>query len=612
MSKSNIEQINQHFQNPLFYVESKKEIQEDIMRDLEINETNPAQGQGQPETQQEPVKPMHHYLYKPKTVFGKKVAHQMTQYYTDNVPYLKETQKLIKKITKKDDSVNIGPEYYETILSFYDEIKNDNGFKERYQYFDWEFLERFNRSAFALQISSVYHICSPVISLLIPFFVLLIPFFIIKMKGLHISFQEYVAILKMLVGNHAIGKLFCELHKVKMEEKAYIIISAAFYVFSIYQNIMTCIRFHSNMKKIHAFLADFKKYIAHTEEASMDYLELSSDLTTYSPFNEKVRENTTRLSLFKKKLDQIAPFSLISMQSIQQWGQTLECFYQLYDDADLHGSFVWSFGFHGYMDLLSGLKENVDSGAVEFAEFYKTKSEDEKSRKAISKSEAKANVSRFVELYYPPFVDKKPICNDVCFKKNIVLTGPNASGKTTILKSCLLNILFSQQVGCGFYKGASLVPYQHIHCYLNIPDTSGRDSLFQAEARRCKLILDAIDESETKDRHFCVFDELYSGTNPEEAVLSGNAFMKYLGKNKKVDCLLTTHFFDLCKSLEKAKTFKNFLMKTEQIPKGVASKQSLIYTYKMEKGISKVKGGVQVLTDMNYPREIIEESKKSA
>ena len=79
-----------------------------------------------------------------------------------------------------------------------------------------------------------------------------------------------------------------------------------------------------------------------------------------------------------------------------------------------------------------------------------------------------------------------------------MITGPNASGKTTILKTTLFNIILSQQVGFGFYSSATINPYKYIHCYLNIPDTSGRDSLFQAEARRCKEILDSVKNS--KDR----------------------------------------------------------------------------------------------------------------
>ena len=54
----------------------------------------------------------------------------------------------------------------------------------------------------------------------------------------------------------------------------------------------------------------------------------------------------------------------------------------------------------------------------------------------------------------------------------MIITGPNASGKTTILKSSLINILFSQQFGCGFYDSAKIKPFNNIHCYLNIPDTS--------------------------------------------------------------------------------------------------------------------------------------------
>ena len=33
------------------------------------------------------------------------------------------------------------------------------------------------------------------------------------------------------------------------------------------------------------------------------------------------------------------------------------------------------------------------------------------------------------------------------------------------------------------------------------------------------------------------------------------------------------------------------------------------YTYKLEKGISDIKGGIKVLKDLNYPNEIIENTK---
>ena len=77
-----------------------------------------------------------------------------------------------------------------------------------------------------------------------------IKFFIIQIKGLRLSFSEYYAIIKIILANHSIGKLLMNFHEVKMEQKVYILLSVAFYFFSIYQNILTCLNFKNNMIKI--------------------------------------------------------------------------------------------------------------------------------------------------------------------------------------------------------------------------------------------------------------------------------------------------------------------------------------------------------------------------
>jgi hypothetical protein len=35
----------------------------------------------------------------------------------------------------------------------------------------------------------------------------------------------------------------------------------------------------------------------------------------------------------------------------------------------------------------------------------------------------------------------------------------------------------------------------------------------------------------------------------------------------------------------------------------------LHYTYQIKKGISKIKGGLKILSDMNYPKEILDNTK---
>ena len=193
-----------------------------------------------------------------------------------------------------------------------------------------------------------------------------------------------------------------------------------------------------------------------------------------------------------------------------------------------------------------------------------------------------------------------------------MITGPNAAGKTTILKSSLINVITSQQFGCGCYSSAVIKPYSRIHCYLNIPDTIGRDSLLQAEARRCKEIIDEINSTKDEETHLCIFDEIYSGTNPEEAISSANAVMNYLANKPNVTTILTTHYIDLCKKLEANENIINCCMKIKLLKETKISsskeentRKDFEYTYLLIKGISEVKGGIKVLIDMKYPEEIL-------
>ena len=211
--------------------------------------------------------------------------------------------------------------------------------------------------------------------------------------------------------------------------------------------------------------------------------------------------------------------------------------------------------------------------------------------KKINSSTFKESKTYIKSSYYLANINDKPIKNNIKINKNIIITGPNASGKTTLLKSILLNIIMSQQIGLGCYKRANIHLYNHFHSYLNIPDTSGRDSLFQAEARRCKDILQHIEDN-IKDRHFCIFDELYSGTNPNDAVLCAEIYLKGLFQFKCVDFMLTTHYIQLCEQLD---TYvHNFKMSV------IEKKDKIDYLYKIEKGISYVHGGKQILKDLNY------------
>lgn len=568
-----VEQVNDHFKPPILYNKDKVELKENIATDLELVKTIDSSSN-----------PIYSFYLNTDNDVSKKVTEQIVKYYTTDITYLKDNQKLIKEYTPIPNKYS----NYSNIIDIWNEIKLDSGFREKYYYVDWEILEFLNKSQIFLQFISVYNLFSPIFSLMMPIFILIIPFFIIRLRGLNLSINEYTEVLKVIAQSNAIGKIFTtNFSEITTQEKLYIFISAGFYLFSIYQNIMVCFKFHSNMQKIHDHFIKINNYLDKTILSMENFLSFSKDLESHSEFNSNVRNKMDILKNIKDKLSGISEYSICNLYKFNEIGNIFKYFYELHTDVTYNEAILYSLGFNGYIDCIEGLKQNITDKKINFATF--------------SKAGSKKNT--FKKSYYACLSNdgSKPVKNTIKLKKNLIITGPNASGKTTILKSTLINIIFTQQFGCGFYESAKLTPFHHIHCYLNIPDTSGRDSLFQAEARRCKEILDCISNNHN-ETHFCVFDELYSGTNPEEAESSATSFMLYLQKYKAVTSLLTTHFVKVCRQLDNTKTIKNFKMVTD-IDK---NNKRIIYTYKIVPGISEVKGGINVLTNLNYPKEIID------
>lgn len=577
-SDNKLENMNHYFKMPIFYNNKKVQLKENVIKDLELVETVDASSNS-----------IMSFFFNStnSNVFSNKIGQQACLHYTTDVDFLKENQTLLREYKKIENKYTYTDKDYKTIIDVWSEIKGDTGFKEKYQYVDWSMFEFLNTSEHFLQIMSLYNMISPVISFFIPIIILIIPFFVIRLKGLTLTVEEYIDVLKLVAENHALGKLFTKFNEVSINEKIYFVASAMFYLFSIYQNVLVCIRFNSNMIKIHNHLRDVQLYLDFTIASMDNYLVYSSHLTTQKEFNGIVHDKKQTLIEFKNKLAIVSEYKFTNFTKVFEIGHILKTFYELYDNKVYNDAFMYSFGFNGYIDLLEGVIVNIEEKKVNFCEFI---------------SENKKTI--FKNNYYACLKDANPVKNTVKLSKNLIITGPNASGKTTILKSTLINIIFSQHFGCGFYDSAKINPFHHIHCYLNIPDTSGRDSLFQAEARRCKEILDIVDKNKS-DNHFCVFDEIYSGTNPDEAIVSAVSFMEYLIKNKNVSCLLTTHFIKVCKKLKKNKTILNLYMDTTK------NNNKIHYTYSMKEGISNVKGGINVLCDMNYPKEIIDNTIKN-
>ena len=482
-------------------------------------------------------------IFQPDNTMSRMALAEMVKEYSYDKHFLKDTQKIVKKY-RGINTVDL-----DSVLKEWNDIKGTKNFKDHYIYYNWSIIEKLNNNNLALQFLTIYTISSPIFSLCIPIFIIIVPFLIIKLRGFHVSFSEYYRIFIGLLQNHSIGRALTTFNQADMNRKVYLIFSIFFYFFSIYQNILICLRFIKNIKKIHDCLFLMKNYLQMVTTNMGKFMDLAINYKTYIGFYNDLKYNKEILDTFHTELSDIKPLKY-NIKKIMQLGYVMKQFYQLYSNEKYNNAIVYSFYFTGYSSNI----EKFSKLSLASCKFSKETS--------------------FLGMFYPLMIHDPHVKNDVHLKK-LVISGPNASGKTTILKSVIINIILSQQFGAGCYKSANIKLYKFIHCYLNIPDTSGRDSLFQAEARRCKDIIECINKN--KETHFCIFDELYSGTNPEEAVASANAFMKYLSLNEDVDCLLTTHYIELCELLKTV--VKNYKMET------ICSGDTIKYTYKLITGV---------------------------
>ena len=563
------------FNLPIHYLSSKEKVHENITRDLELLEIN--------ETSSSDRKPLLQSVLNPKSKLGKLNINKQLEYFTNNKQFLKQTQRIIKS-WKTDLDDNIHTKVYDDFYDMWTNIRQDEGFIDKYYYVDIEYFKFLNNSPHFLQILSIYNLLSPVLSLLVPFILLLVPFFMLKFNGVVITMSSYYNVLTQIFSKHALGNVFNIMSDISWEKRIYAIVSVVFYFFSIYQNTLVCYRFYNNFKDIHNKLFLLKDYLRTTID-NMNTVEQYIKLhDTYNEFTNDMTIQREKCQTIYEKVQSITDFKVnfnTIGRKVSEIGHIMKYFYEIHINPDIIETIEYSLGLNAYIENMTSIS-SLQRGKI------------------LNKCSFGSKL-KMTDAYYPYLMNIESIKNNINVDKNMIITGPNASGKTTILKTTVINLLFSQTYGYGFYSKATIPLYDKIHCYLNIPDTSGRDSLFQAEARRCKEIIDELNISPRK--HFCIFDELFSGTNPIEACASSYGFIKYLVDTQNMDFILTTHLLDLCSLLDNVIQNNNMgVEKTDNF--------NFKYTYKLNSGISSIKGGLKVLSDLEYPVEILNLSNK--
>lgn len=198
-----------------------------------------------------------------------------------------------------------------------------------------------------------------------------------------------------------------------------------------------------------------------------------------------------------------------------------------------------------------------------------------------------------------PFIDKeKVVANDLNFYKNLLLiSGPNAGGKTVLLKSIVLASLMMQMGLFVFATSATMGVFQNY--YVDLGDNQSiinSLSTFSSHLLNLRTIL-----NEATDSDFVILDELGSSTDPKEGEGLAVSISSYL-INHSIKSIVTTHFANL----------KNYALSSDDcyLVSMEFDLKNLVPTYKIIDDSTGNSYAYEIALNMGIKKEIIDNAIK--
>lgn len=195
------------------------------------------------------------------------------------------------------------------------------------------------------------------------------------------------------------------------------------------------------------------------------------------------------------------------------------------------------------------------------------------------------------------------IANDIYLDNStqqiIMITGPNMSGKSAILRQTALIVLLAQ-MGCYVpADGATIGIVDKIFTRVGASDNiSQGESTFMVEMNESALILNNISE-----RSLVLLDEIGRGTSTYDGISIAWAIAEYLHEHPtRAKTLFATHYHELNEMTETFSRIKNYNVSVKEV------KNSVLFLRKLVKGGSEHSFGIQVAKMAGMPQYVIEKA----
>ena len=204
-----------------------------------------------------------------------------------------------------------------------------------------------------------------------------------------------------------------------------------------------------------------------------------------------------------------------------------------------------------------------------------------------------------IKNVYHPMIHN-PVKNSIYQKNNVLLTGSNASGKSTFLRTIGINQILAQTIYTTL-SNSYRASYFKIYSSMALKDDIfSNESYYIVEIKSLKRILDQLSDEYPV---LCFIDEVLRGTNTLERISASAEILNSFSKHK-VLCMAATHDIELTHILEKSYT--NYHFQEEVVDNDV------LFDYKLYKGRAMSKNAIKLLSIMGYDKAIIQAATKRA